>query len=141
MQTFLPFDSFALSAQCLDNKRLGKQRVEAWQIFQALRNGTAWQNHPAVRMWRGHEQALLKYGRTICLVWRAKGFKDTLLERFEAELKGETVYPPWWGNKRLHDSHKMRLFEKDPIFYAPFSKVIAEPCCIGCNYYWPTHVR
>jgi len=33
MQTFLPFPDFAESAKCLDNRRLGKQRVEAKQIL------------------------------------------------------------------------------------------------------------
>ncbi|MFN7881952.1 MAG: pyrimidine dimer DNA glycosylase/endonuclease V, partial [bacterium] len=33
MQTFLPSPSFAESARILDNKRLGKQRVECKQIL------------------------------------------------------------------------------------------------------------
>lgn len=36
MQTFLPYKSFEQSAACLDNKRLGKQRVEVLQILKAL---------------------------------------------------------------------------------------------------------
>lgn len=36
MQTFLPYADFAESASVLDQKRLGKQRVETLQIFQAL---------------------------------------------------------------------------------------------------------
>lgn len=39
MQTFLPYESFAFSAEVLDNKRLGKQRVEAFQILKALDKG------------------------------------------------------------------------------------------------------
>lgn len=39
MNTFLPYESFIKSAQCLDYKRLGKQRVEAWQIYLALQKG------------------------------------------------------------------------------------------------------
>jgi hypothetical protein len=31
VNTFLPFPSFEASVRCLDNKRLGKQRVEAYQ--------------------------------------------------------------------------------------------------------------
>lgn len=34
MQTFLPYPDFALSAKVLDNKRLGKQRLEAKQILE-----------------------------------------------------------------------------------------------------------
>jgi hypothetical protein len=32
MQTFLPYSGFAQSAAALDNKRLGKQRVEARKL-------------------------------------------------------------------------------------------------------------
>lgn len=39
MQTFLPENTFSLSAACLDNKRLGKQRVEAKQILMTLEIG------------------------------------------------------------------------------------------------------
>ena len=38
MQTFLPYKSFERSVQVLDNKRLGKQRVEAFQILNVLQN-------------------------------------------------------------------------------------------------------
>jgi len=69
MQTFLPYKSFTKSAQVLDYKRLGKQRVEAMQIFNALtgvptKSGkayTGWLNHPAVVMWKDYEEALLLY--------------------------------------------------------------------------------
>ena len=59
MQTFLPYKSFRKTALCLDNKRLGKQRVETLQILRALtgyyNQSGAWLNHPAVKMWRGYE--------------------------------------------------------------------------------------
>ncbi len=46
MQTFMPFSSVFDSLHCLDNKRLGKQRVEAYQILQAITGKTkAWLNH------------------------------------------------------------------------------------------------
>jgi lipopolysaccharide biosynthesis regulator YciM len=34
----MPYPSFVESAKCLDNKRLGKQRVEVLQILQALKS-------------------------------------------------------------------------------------------------------
>jgi hypothetical protein len=50
MQTFLPYSSFEESARILDYRRLGKQRVEAWQILRSLDGITkGWSNHPAVR--------------------------------------------------------------------------------------------
>ena len=53
MQTFLPHRNFQKTAKSLDRQRLGKQRVETWQILQAITNlSYEWQNHPAVKMWR-----------------------------------------------------------------------------------------
>ena len=64
MQTFLPYADFKQSAQCLDMKRLGKQRVEALQIHNIVsgkRTSGGWMNHPAVAMWQGHAEALADY--------------------------------------------------------------------------------
>ena len=65
MQTFLPYTSFEDVARTLDRKRLGKQRVEGMQILNVLAkppNYTgAWVHHPAVKMWRGYEDALKQY--------------------------------------------------------------------------------
>ena len=36
MQTFTPYSDFQASARALDNKRLGKQRVEVIQIVRAI---------------------------------------------------------------------------------------------------------
>ncbi len=83
MQTFLPYPNFHLTAECLDNKRLGKQRVEAWQVLRALRGETkGWVNHPATVMWRGHEQSLILYGLVISTEWRKRGFQDVMTDRF-----------------------------------------------------------
>ena len=74
MQTFLPYSDYDQSAAVLDYRRLGKQRVEAKQIMFALSDPNyGWQNHPAVRMWRGHEYQLAQYGIAICYEWRKRG--------------------------------------------------------------------
>ena len=52
MQTFLPYADFKKSAQCLDYKRLGKQRVEAFQVYKIVsgqRTTGGWINHPIVK--------------------------------------------------------------------------------------------
>jgi hypothetical protein len=36
MQTFLPYKIFMKSLECLEDKRLGKQKVEAKQIYWEL---------------------------------------------------------------------------------------------------------
>ncbi|WP_234470062.1 MSMEG_6728 family protein, partial [Streptomyces sp. MBT70] len=71
MQTFLPDSDFRRSALLLDRRRLGKQRVEALQVLRGLTvPGYGWRRHPAVRMWSGYEEALVRYGLEICRVWR-----------------------------------------------------------------------
>lgn len=68
MQTFLPYASFSESAKVLDDKRLNKQIVEAYQILKAITlPDYGWQNHPVVNMWRENELALLSYITWICV--------------------------------------------------------------------------
>lgn len=127
MQTFLPYPSFVESAACLDNKRLGKQRVECKQILKALMgeyaNTGAWVNHPACKMWIGYEEDLLLYAVIVCNEWRSRGFSDSLLPYFQEKLNEipEAVkVPSWLGNKAFHASHRSNLLRKDPVYYGKF---------------------
>ena len=123
MQTFLPYPDFEASARCLDTKRLGKQRVEVLQILNALTRPDArgWKNHPATRMWRGHEGALIRYGVVVCNEWRSRGFSDTVGEKLLAMASaGSDALPVWFGDPPLHASHRSRLLRKDPDHYAQF---------------------
>lgn len=97
MQTFLTYPLYRDSAKCLDNRRLGKQRVECLQILNTLAKGefhrdvlyhygtklkkTPWYNHPAVQMWKGFEGQLAIYGLYICNEWIKRGFKDTCFDK------------------------------------------------------------
>jgi|TARA_R110002020_G_scaffold390400_1_gene600887 hypothetical protein len=120
MQTFLPLPSIGMSIRCLDNKRLGKQRVEALQILKALRgeykNG-AWVNHPATKMWRGHEDALNFY-KDLCIEeWIRRGFKNTMDHSRIHIVK----LPPWIGKDEFHASHRSNLLRKDAAHYSQFN--------------------
>lgn len=126
MQTFLPYPDFRRSAECLDNRRLGKQRVEAMQILMTLLDASrGWQNHPAVRMWRGCEYALGLYGIEVCNEWRRRGFKDTCKEKIIALLEQlpdrvtdfRPTFPPWLGDEDFHRSHQSNLVRKDREYY------------------------
>lgn len=120
VNTFLPYPDFVRSAKALDYRRLGKQRVEAWQILQALQGQTkGWQNHPATKMWRGHERALCEYGVAICDEWIARGYKDTMRERFIAihPMLPDTGVPAWLGADEFHRSHQSNLKRKDQDHY------------------------
>lgn len=139
MQTFLPYPSFELSAKVLDVKRLGKQRVETKQILTALeakRNNTkyGWQNHPATLMWEGYDTVLAMYGAVICMEWRSRGYKDTMLPWFEKYIS-ETpkAAPSWIGDGKLHASHRSNLLRKDITYYSKFGWT--EPTDLP--YVWP----
>src|SRR5919112_3277309 len=87
VQTFLPFADFAASARVLDQRRLGKQRVECLQVIRGLTvPGYGWRHHPAVKMWRGHLEALGRYSLTCCEAWTERGFGDTVATTVLAEL-------------------------------------------------------
>ena len=118
MQTFLPFSNFFDSAQCLDRSRLGKQRVEAKQIINAINQGpkvlydcnikkciygpipaillphtklrvTPWYSHTCTQIWLRHKHALAQYAATVCKVWRSRGYEDSLLPWFEQIIDSE----------------------------------------------------
>jgi hypothetical protein len=148
MQTFLPYPDFEESARALDQKRLGKQRVEAIQVVRALTvPDYAWRNHPAALMWRGFEEALGRYGFACCEAWLELGFGDTCAAtiaadlrvagvtdvRTQAELAEADALPPWLGDPDFHRSHRSALVRKDPDFYRPRFPDVPD----GLPYLWP----
>ncbi|GAB2753233.1 MSMEG_6728 family protein [Streptomyces bullii] len=153
MQTFLPYPDFAASAVVLDRRRLGKQRVEALQVLRGLVvPGYGWRHHPAVRMWAGYEEALVRYGLEVCRVWREQGHQDscaaTLVAdlravrpggplRDQAALAAAGELPPWLGDEAFHRSHRSALLRKDPTAYAPHFSDVPD----DLPYVWPTSDR
>jgi hypothetical protein len=146
MQTFLPLPGYMRSARALDNKRLGKQRVECKQIARALgvpvggsTGAMGWRHHPAVQMWRGYEYSLLCYAIAVCHEWRSRGFRDSLLDQFlesaaDAYSADKCQRPPFVGNDRFHASHRSNLLRKDPAHYGQLGW--AEPDSLP--YVWPS---
>lgn len=142
MNTFLPYPDFAASARSLDRARLGKQRVEAFQIIRTLRGETSgWASHPAVKMWAGYTEALAFYGLTMCDEWIRRGYKDSLQSEFINAL-GLHRYsgidgiplPPWMGDADFHSSHRSALLRKDPEHYGQFGWTDSP----DVPYVWPT---
>jgi len=120
MQTFLPYPDFEKSFEVLDSRRLGKQRVEAFQILNILLNRTTsrgWRNHPAVLMWRGHANALKLYFNLCVLHWVSRGYKNNM--SFE-KIGGKVVFPSWFGDAKFHASHRSNLLRKDEHHYGKF---------------------
>jgi Pyrimidine dimer DNA glycosylase len=145
VQTFLPYPDLAASARALDNRRLGKQRVETLQVMRALtKPGYGWQHHPVVAMWRGHAAALMAYQAAICTEWVGRGFADTCLVKTRADLdadpeqaalyaSGDIRMPAWFGDPAFHASHRSNLLAKEPAFYAErFPDDVG-----GMPYLWP----
>ncbi|MEU2699162.1 MULTISPECIES: MSMEG_6728 family protein [Micromonospora] len=153
MQTFLPYPDFLASARTLDQKRLGKQRVEAIQVLRGLtRPDYGWRNHPAVKMWAGYEEALTRYGLDMCAVWCEPGRADTCagtlatdlaaacaisVIRTQDELAAAGELPPWLGRDDLHRSHQSSLLRKDPAHYAPLFADVSP----DLEYVWPPSDR
>ena len=136
MQTFVPMCSYAQSAKVLYYRRLGKQRVECKQLYNALTGkSTGWANHPAAKMWMGNEYGLLVYASIICEEWIRRGYKDQQLSFFNLAMQKHDqsdVYPSWWGGS-IHASHRSNLLRKDPDWYGQFNW--SEPD--DMEYVWP----
>jgi hypothetical protein len=163
MQTFLPYPDYAESARVLDNRRLGKQRVECLQILNVLAKGeyicdqckepwheyiplkckckfsspkrTPWYNHPAVQMWEGYETSLIAYGQAICAEWMHRGFKDTCWAKITGHVtSGQKEVKPDWISDALCASHRSNLLRKDPVWYSQFCWTESP----DLPYVWPT---
>jgi len=134
------------NARVLDRQRLGKQRVESLQIITALHANKfgykyGWQSHPAVKMWAGSELALCVYSLAICTEWIERGYQDTCKEKIKKLMHdfekldptNTEVRPWWWGDSRVHNSHKSNLLFKFPKHYSQFGWKIES----GLPYFWP----
>jgi len=149
MQTFLPYADFKKTAACLDLKRLGKQRIEAYKILKTLRSirlaghnpyklrEIEWRHHPAVNMWKRHDGHLIVYAVVICEEWMKRGYEDGINERlktFVMEIPQELFEPaPWIGDVEFHRSHQSNLVRKNPEYYRQFFPDVPN----NLDYVWP----
>lgn len=145
MQTFLPYADFGRCARVLDDRRLGKQRVETLQILRALHlHGYGWARHPAVLMWTGHTAALVAYGIAVVEAWTSRGHRDTTRANIAEFVHPETPHaqdvlarrgqlPPWLGWEPMHRSHRSALLRKEPDHYRPIFGDVP----IDLAYVWP----
>jgi hypothetical protein len=141
MQTFMPSQDFNEVAKVLDNKRLNKQALEGWQILMNLleldpegnhRPAKGWSNHPAVKMWKGHEVALYMYIEAMTKEWLKRGYKTTIADKARQTLntaisKGllEPIstlrnFPLWIQLEEVLSSHRTALLAKNYEWYSQF---------------------
>jgi hypothetical protein len=124
MQTFLPYPDFRKSLQSLDYRRLGKQRIEAYQIIRIIKAASqskeyrgGYRNHPAVKMWHGHINALKLYYNLSIDEWVRRGYKNRMKKM---KISSKISYPPWFGRENFHAAHRSNLLRKDQAFYSQY---------------------
>jgi hypothetical protein len=132
MQTFLPYPCLYSSLRCLDYRRLGKQRLEAKQMINALTGASSgWRNHPATVMWDGYVPALMHYHNLSIALWVERGYRNTMpifvIDNSQVQL------PFWFGDKDFHSAHRAALLFKDYDFYSKYGWA-EEP---KLDYLWP----
>lgn len=143
MQTFIVNKDHTVTAQSLDYRRLGKQRVEAIQIAQTIlgtSNGRGWANHPAVKMWKPYIGHLIwKYLPAMIDEWERRGYNGPKCKEHLSRLqelvpyRTEFEFEPPWLNNDLIVSHKSNLIRKLSEHYAPKFPNIPN----DLEYIWP----
>lgn len=141
MQVFLPYKDPAKTAQCLDNKRLGKQRLECLQIlFVGYNIMGYWEipnyifSHPTYELWKTNLDWLLTfYLSAIMREWQIiRGFNNEkcwraymyINEKINWSYKIPWEYPIEW-HKYLPPfikmdfckKHQQLLLKKDYEYY------------------------
>ncbi len=121
MITYITHIKFGDTARALDDRRLGHQRLEAWQVFDGLTMGREDRSEPVFRMWQGHEFALAVYGMILCNEWlHVRGCADKGFWKFCNAVRdmrnddpGFTYEPPpWFGDRDVMRSHRSTLMRK-----------------------------
>jgi hypothetical protein len=136
-----------MSLACLDYRRLGKQRVEAFQLLCAngdewalaertRRTGkttppAGWRNHPAAIMWRNYSDALRRYYNVSIAQWIERGYNNTM--QYAPHVADPKV-PHWMGDSTFHASHRSNLLRKDPVYYGKFGWTEGP----DMEYVWPS---
>lgn len=116
MQTFLPYPDFKKSLQALDYRRLGKQRVEAYQIYRAIKHNSGWRHHPVTNLWRNHINALKLYHNLCIEEWVRRGYRNKMNKM---KISGRIAYPPWLGDENFHAAHRSKPVAQRRCFLRP----------------------
>jgi hypothetical protein len=124
-------DKSIMNAMRLANKLFLPKLMDENRLANMLR----WQNHPAVRMWKGAEDALALYSNYAIEEWQARGYNNSM-----PIIQNIPVLPraPLWNSSlSFHHAHKINLIFKDRDFYTPvFGKKFSE-AAEYVEYIWP----
>ncbi|KAI8329803.1 hypothetical protein BC941DRAFT_441941 [Chlamydoabsidia padenii] len=141
VNNFIISPKFSETAKILDNKRLGKQRVETFQIINILdrknkksKKRVGFINHPAVKSWEGHSEALKQYCNAMLEEWENRGFQNNMKYY---PVSATVEYPKWIYCDKIHMSHKARLVQKDFQHYSPLFPEVLGTEYMKRGYIWP----
>lgn len=118
VNTFILTNSPKECAKLLDYKRLGKQRVEAYQIVNIIiGEQKGFSNHPIAHVWKDHVESLKYYTNCMIDEWINRGYKNTMV-KYDLPDYTEDQLPWWYKNKQLQYCNMASLARKDPKFYS-----------------------
>ena len=116
------------------------------------REPKGWVNHPAVKMWQGHELSLLKYIEAMVEEWKSRGYKSTITDKARSTYcvardnnlltYKSVLHPNWLVEPLIVDeiakTHRQALLAKDYDWYQqygwPEDTGVAP---ISYDYVWP----
>ena len=135
MQTFLPFPNIYRSASILDDKRLNKQIVEAFQVYTGRVPNL---NHPACLMWEKYKPFLRQYIHACCREYSLRFGKQHSVDMELSRVPVIDAPRPWWfRNNLFHHTHKVNLLRKNREFYKDFESFTISYGDEPEGYYWP----
>ena len=164
---FIIVPDIEMTAEMLDMKRLGKQRVEAKQIINVLDeydstgdiSTKGWSSHPAVKSWIGYTNHLKVYFNIITREWIKRGYEnnmpfyeidetpynivpcnfDGVSTEFDESKINQYSFPLWVSFPPFFLSHQAALCRKNPKHYAFLLSEELEPF-LENGYFWPCNV-
>lgn len=164
---FIIVPNIQLTADMMDKKRIGKQRIEVKQIIDILeeidKNGSSKSksrvSHPAIKSWIGYTNHLKVYFNIIVRKWISYGFKNNY-ELYDIDERpynivpcifdGKTAsydiskfnqysFPFWVSFPPFYMSHQASLCRKDPLHYRGLLRDELKPF-LNNGYFWPSNV-
>lgn len=115
MQVFLPYNTLSETAACLikDKRRYNKQIIECGQIIAAIKGeSNAWSNHPIAWQYRDYLGFLIAYK---LLLYYKDRYPDS-------KVSDTLTIPPFLSDQDYLDSHKRRLYQKNPEAFKEFAE-------------------
>ena len=140
MQTFLPYSHYPSCARILDDRRLNKQIVEAWQI---LSGRVPNKNHPAVLMWQPYLSDLRVYLALMCIEYRKRHLKEHSVWESMGQLGRMEDFKPFPVTLRVRIAHTVNLIRKGVAvekLTAHLRGLMGRPCELSefpSGYFWP----